>query len=221
MRLAAVVLGRVLASIETVDLNPHGSAFFPEIIQKVVGRFEFQKFPQTFEETDEDKGVNFFEGRWNGVTVDKLTIFRGAIIVDTSASTGDSERIMDEALTWAASDLGLTYQRGMIKGKQYVSDLTFYSDIELLAAHRALLNLREGIDNAAEKCFGQPLRYDITRLDLDFDKTQKPLVTAPFSIQRRGNAPFSEHKYFSEAALPTDVHVRLLEQFEVDLSGRG
>ncbi|MFY9560750.1 MAG: hypothetical protein WAQ52_10995 [Terriglobales bacterium] len=219
MRLAAIVLARVLGYVETAELNPGGSAFFPELIQKIVERFEFQKYPQTFEETNEDKGVEFIEGRWNGVTVDKFTIFRGALIVDTSASTADSERILDEALTWATTECGINYKPGMIRRKQYVSDLTFYSDIGLLAAHPALLKLQKAVTDYEEKYLGQRLEYDLTHFGLDFDHTRNPLIAAPFSIQRRGNALFSENKYFSEAALPTDVHIKLLEQFEADLGG--
>jgi hypothetical protein len=219
MRLAAVPLARVLAHIEVADLNPQGSVFFPELIQKIVERFEFQKFPLRFEDTDENKGVEFLEGRWNGVNVNKLTIFTGALIVDTSASTAHSEAILEEALAWAATNCGINYKPGMIKRKQYVSDITFYSEVRLLAAHIALLNLRKSVTDYAEKYFGQRLEYELTHLGLDFDHTLNPLVAAPFSIQRRGNALFSENKYFSEAALPTDVHIKLLEQFEADLSG--
>jgi hypothetical protein len=219
MQLAAVPLARVLAYVETAELNPGGSVFFPELIQKVVERFEFQKYPQTFEETDEDKGVTFIEGRWNGLNVDKFTIFRGALIVDTSTSTADSERILDEALTWATAECGISYKSGMIRRKQYVSDLTFYSDVKLLAVHPALLKLQKAVTDHEEKYLGQRMEYDLTHFGLDFDHSLNPLVTAPFSIQRRGNALFSENKYFSEAALPTDVHIKLLEQFESDLSG--
>lgn len=219
MRLAAIVLARVLGYVETADLNPGGSVFFPELIQKIVERFEFQRYPQTFEETNEDKGVEFVEGRWNGVTVDKFTIFRGALIVDTSASTADSERILDEALTWAAIECGINYKPGMIRRKQYLSDLTFYSDISLLAVHPALLKLQKTVTDQEEKYLGQRLKYDLTHFGLDFDHTLNPLIAAPFSIQRRGNALFSENKYFSEAALPTDVHIKLLQEFEADLSG--
>jgi hypothetical protein len=219
MQLAAVPLARVLGYIEVADLNPRGSVFFPELIQKVVERFEFKKFPRSFEETDENKGVEFFEGRWNGINVNKLTIFTGAVIVDTSASTAHSETILEESLTWAATDCGINYKPGMIKKKQYVSDVTFYSDVRLLAAHQALLNLRKSLTDQTETYFGRRLECELTYLGFDFDHTLNPLVAAPFSIQRRGNALFSENKYFSEAALPTDVHIKLLEQFEADLSG--
>jgi hypothetical protein len=83
-----------------------------------------------------------------------------------------------------------------------------------------MFNLQNRVTEAASAAFGQPLNYDVTHFGLDFDKTATPLVAAPFSIQRRGNALFSENKYFSEAPLPTDAHIRLLEQFETDLTAR-
>ncbi len=219
MQLASVPLARVLAYIETTELNPRGSAFFPELIQRIVERFEFQKYPQSFEETNEEKGVNFFEGRWNGVNVSKLTIFTGALIVDTSSSTADSDTIVEEALLWAATDLGLNYKPGMIKRRQYISDLVFYSDIQLLAVHPAFVNLQKAVTETAAQYLWQRREYDMTHFGLDFDKTLTPLISAPFSIQRRGNALFTENKYFSEAPFPTDVHVKLIEQLEADLSG--
>jgi hypothetical protein len=218
MQLASVPLARALAYIETTELNPKGSAFFPALIEKIVERFEFQKYPQTFEQTNEDKGVEFFEGRWNGVNVNKLAIFTGAIIVDTSASTTESERIIDEALLWGAADLGLNYKTGMIQRRQYVSDIVFYSNIRLLEVHPAFTKLQRAVTDAGEKYLWQRREYDLTHFGLDFDKTLAPLISAPFSIQRRGNALFATNKYFSEAPFPTEVHIRLLEQLESDLT---
>jgi hypothetical protein len=40
---------------------------------------------------------------------------------------------------------------------------------------------------------------------------------APFSITRRAESRFSENKYFSEAPLPTDIHISLLEEFEAEV----
>jgi hypothetical protein len=217
MRQVSVVLARVLAYVESVDLNPGGTVFFPDLIRALVQKMEFQKYPTTFEEMDEEKGVNFIEGRWGHVTVDKLTIFRGALVVDTRVSTSDTEGLMHECLSWAADELGIRYTPEMIKRRQYISDLTFCSDFDLLSAHRAFVDLQRAVSEKVSTLLGQRLDYQFTRFDLDFDKQTTPLISAPFSIQRRGQVPFSEHKYFSEAALPTDIHIRLLEQFETDL----
>jgi|SRR5580698_994610 hypothetical protein len=218
MQLLSVPLARVLAYIEGTELNPQGSAFFPEVIERLIERFQFQKYPQSFEETDEQKGVNFFEGRWNGVNVTKLTIFTGAIVVDTGTSTEASEKILEEALIWGAQELGLTYEPGMIKRRQYISDIVFSSEIDLLAVHPAFVNLQKAVTDLGEKFLWQRRPYELTHFGLDFDHTLNPLIAAPFSIQRRGNALFSEQKYFSEAPLPTRVHVKLVEQLEADLA---
>jgi len=67
---------------------------------------------------------------------------------------------------------------------------------------------------------GENLKYDLSILSIDYDQLTRKHPLGRFSIQRRDNTPFSENKYFSDAPLPTDVHLRLLEQFERDLSGK-
>jgi hypothetical protein len=218
MQLLSVPLARVLAFIEGGELNPQGSVFFPEIMPKLIERFEFQKYPQSYEETDEEKGVNFFDGRWNGTNVRKLTVFTGALVVDTSTSTEASERVLEEALTWGAQELGLTYKPGMIKRRQYISDIVFQSDIKILAVHSAFTNLQKSLTDASETYLWQRRQYELTHFGLDFDHTMNPLQAVPFSIQRRGNVLFGENRYFSEAPLPTSVHAKLIEQFEADLA---
>ena len=220
MQLVSVPLARVLAYIEGAELNAQGKAFFPEIIGSLIERFQFQKYPKNFEETNEDKGVNFFEGRWKGINVNKLTIFTGALIVDTSTSTEASEQVLEEALTWGAQELGLTYKSGMIKRKQYISDIVINSDIDLLAVHPAFANLQKAVTDVGEQYLWQRRPYELTHFGRDFDHTLNPLIAAPFSIQRRGNALFSEKKYFSEAPMPTKVHIGLIEKLEADL-GKG
>ena len=217
MKLSAVILARVLAFIETFDLDPNGSVFFPASIGGIVERFKFQKFPKTFEETDEQQGVNFLEGVWNGVTIDKLTIFQGALVIDTRSSTEVSETILHEALLWAAGKFGFHYEPKMISRKRYLSDLTFYSDAPLLVTNSALLNLAASLSNHMEKIIGERLEYHPYRIDIDFDRTNRQMPIAGLNIQRRAEVPFSENKYFSEAPLPTDIHIKLLEQFESDI----
>lgn len=218
MQLSAVTHARYLGFVETYDLNPRGKVFFPQILTALVERCNFQKFPKEYNELDEQKGVDFLEGKWGEVTVDKLTIYRDGILIDTRSSTTDSERIFNEVLVWAASEFGVVYRPEMIKRKAYVSGLTFYSQIPLLAAlNPALAALSDRISKAVSEIFHVDFQYEPTVITTHYDVSLKQIPVAAFTIQRRLQIPFSENKYFSEAPLPTDLHWELLQDFEAAL----
>jgi len=43
----AILLARTLGYVETFDLNPRGKVFFsPDVVQEIVQRYKFQKFPK-------------------------------------------------------------------------------------------------------------------------------------------------------------------------------
>lgn len=218
MELSAVTLARCIGFVEMFDLNPRGRVFFPEILEALVKRCHFQKFPKEYSELDERKGVDFLEGKWGEVTVDKLTLYQDGILIDTHSSTADSERILHEALSWAASEFGVTYRPEMIKRKAYVSGLTFYSEAPILAALNPTLSaLSDRISRAVSEIFRNDFRYEPTGITAHYDLSLKQIPVAAFTIQRRLQTPFSENKYFSEAPLPTDVHLELLKEFEANL----
>lgn len=218
MQISAVTLARFIGFVETFDLNPRGKVFFPEILEALVKRCHFQKFPKEYSELDAQKGVDFLEGKWGEVTVDRLTIYQDGILIDTHSSTADSERILDEALSWAASEFGVTYRHEMVKRKGYVSNLTFYSEAPLLATlNPTLLTLSDGVGRAVSEILRGDFKYEPVGITVHYDQSLKQIPVAAFTIQRRVQTPFSENKYFSEAPLPTDVHWKLLQEFEADL----
>jgi hypothetical protein len=57
---------------------------------------------------------------------------------------------------------------------------------------------------------GSPAKQHIAALLFRND----PSMDALFTFERRSGAPFSENKYFSYAALPTDAHMGVLEKIE-------
>ena len=223
MELSAILLARYIGFVETLDLDARGKVFFPELLEAIVTRFNFQKFPKEFDEIDPDKGVEFLGGKWGGTTVEKLTIYRDGILVDTRASTDDSERVLEETLLWATSELGIVYRPGMIKRKAYVSELTFYSDVPLLAGlNPALTKLSHNVKKSLSDLFGESVKYEPFNVSLNSEQVAILRAIPAFTIARRLETPFSENKYFSGAPLPTDRHLALLEQFESEmLSGLG
>jgi hypothetical protein len=217
VRLSAFILARVLGYVEAFDLNPKGKVFFPEVIPAIVDRYNFQKFPKTLEELDESKGIEFHEGKAGNTVIQRAVIFNTLLIVETRSNTDDSMEILEEMLTWAADKFGFNYRPGMIKRFAYVSDLSFYSDVPLLNVAPALTNLAEKTGKAVSEIWRQTVRYEPLNLVVGHDPLSRKYGLAPFSITRRAESLFSENKYFSEAPLPTDLHLSMLEEFEAEI----
>jgi len=141
-------------------------------------------------------------------------IFNTLLLVETRSNTTDSKQILEEMLNWAAEKFGLNYHPGMIKRFAYVSDLTFHSDIPLLSVNPALTNLAQKTSKAASEIWQEPVQYEPMNLIVGHDPMSRKYGIAHFSVARRAESRFSENKYFSEAPLPTDVHLSLLDEFE-------
>ena len=124
---------------------------------------------------------------------------------------------MEEMLAWGADKLGLNYKPGMINRFAYVSDLSFYSDVPILGVSHAVTRLADKTSKALSEIWQEPIRYDPINVMVGHDPLSRKYGIAPFSISRRAEARFAENKYFSEAPLPTDMHLAMLEEFEADL----
>ncbi len=106
----------------------------------------------------------------------------------------------------------------MLKRWQFWSQVTFYSKAPLSGAHSAFQQLADGVTKSVVETSGENVRYEFSSFNINHDLLERKHPLGVFTIQRRDNTPFSENKYFSDAPLPTDVHLKLLEQFEADLS---
>jgi hypothetical protein len=217
LQLAAVINARVLAYIESFDLTPRGEVFYPDLVQELVKRYSFQKFPQKLDDFDESKGVEFLEGKVGNKTIQKFVIFNGLLVLETRSSTTDSKEILHGMLEWGAAKFSLTYRPEMIKHHAYISDLSFYSTVPLLAVSPALTSLAAKTSKHLSDIWQEPVEYESVNLAIGHDPMARKYGIAAFSITRRAESRFSENKYFSEAPLPTDVHISLLEEFERDI----
>jgi hypothetical protein len=192
--------------------------FWPDVVPEIVRRYGFQKFPTKLEDFDEEKGVEFLEGKIAGKVIHKFAIYNTLIVVETRSNTADSKQILEDALEWGAEKLGLKYVPGMIKRFAYVSDLSFYSEVPILSANPALENLATKTSKLVSEIWQEPIRYEALNITIGHDPLARKYGIAPFSITRRAEARFSENKYFSEAPLPTDVHLKLLEEYEKEIA---
>jgi hypothetical protein len=218
VKLSAIMLARAIALVETSDLNPRGQVFGPDLVRALVERYNFQKFPQTPDEFDEGKGVEFITGKAGTTVVEKFTVWRAGLGLETRSSTDDSKQILEGMLEWGAERFGLAYTSGMIKRWMYVSNVTFYSNVPLLALlSDPLAKLSRRTSESLSQILGERIEYETVMVTVHHDVLTRKFSPAPFSIQRRVETPFADNKYYSEAPLPTDVHIELLREFEADV----
>jgi hypothetical protein len=215
VQLAAVVLARTLGYVEVYDLSPRGRVFVPDVVKGIVERYNFQRFPAKPEELDLAKGLVFEEGRIANKVIQKLSIFDTLIALETRSNTDESKQIIEEMLTWAATKFKISYAPGSIKRHAYVSGVSFYSDVP------ALLNVGSPLDILAAKTstalsdiWQEPMDYQTVGIAVGHDILSRKNAIAQFTLTRRSEARFSENKYYSEAPLPTDLHIALLGEFE-------
>lgn len=203
--------------METYDLAPRGTVFWPDAARAIAERFAFQKYPQALEQFDEQKGVEFHYGKWNGLVVEKLTIFNTLITLETRSNTSDSKKILEDMLLWATAKFKLNYKPGDIKKFGYVSSVTFYSDAPLLEPVAPISTLAAKTSKLVSEFWGENIKYEGLQISVGHDPLLRRYGIANFFITHRAETKFSEHKYFSEAPLPTDDHLRLLEEYEKEV----
>jgi hypothetical protein len=86
-----------------------------------------------------------------------------------------------------------------------------------LGVSPALAKLAAKTSTALTDIWQEPVQYETTNLAVGHDPMARKYGIAPFSITHRAESRFSENKYFSEAPLPTDTHISLLEEFEAEI----
>jgi hypothetical protein len=220
MKRSSIVLARCIGFVETYDLSPNGRLFFTDLVRELVSRYEFQKFPKDYSEFDETKGIEFLEGRRGEDVIWRLAIYNTGVLVDTRSNTTLSREIMEEAFLWAKDTFGLNYEPGMVKRFAYISQVTFYSEGTLSMLNPVLSRIARRVTQAVSEFQKAKVDYETATLGIHHDALDRKNQVAGFVVSPRIETPLSEHKYFSEAPLTTDLHWELLEELEAALLGR-
>ena len=218
MRLVSVLLARSLAFVEISELNPFGKVYLPDLITKLVQQYGFHIYPIKPEELDLNKGIEFHLGRSGNRVIERLVIYSAATMVETHSSTDESKEILLDIFNWAKDAFGITYEKGAIKRWAYISNILFYTDFPLLASFSPPLEtLASKTTKVVSEIFHEELKYESLAINIGHDPTKRKNGIAGLIIQHRADAPFSDNKYYSEAPLPTNLHIKFLEEFEADV----
>jgi hypothetical protein len=217
VELSAILLARVISFFETVDIMPRHGIFFPELVKEIVQRYNFQKFPGTFDEWNSPEGAQFLVGKQDKIVIDRLIVYNNGLQLETHAGTADSKRIQEELLAWARDEFGIAYGPDTVKRWAYVSGVTFHSNVPILVTG-PIERLARNITDEISRILGDETVYQPTGFNIGHDLLLRKYARASFTLHRRAEVPFAENKYFSEAPLPTEIHLDLLARYEKDVT---
>jgi len=217
MKFSAIELSRVLAFVDWNDLTPYGSLSLIKIAPRLVEKLEFSSFPKTLEQFDESKGIVFEDGLWNDIPIQKMTIYNNGIMLDTRKGTEASLSAVKEIFEWAVIEFGLAIPEYGLQKIRFLNRFTFFSDALADVGGNPIRRLAASLSEHVAEITGQTRRYETIRIDIDFDRMEQQVPIAPLTIQRRITSPFEQNKFFTEAPLPTDTHIALIQQLEADI----
>ena len=213
MKLLSVGLARALWFMDTNELNPGGKDIFTHLFPSLVEDYKFKTYPKQGDDLSE--GMKFTLGEWvredGTVLVLNLTIFKDGIAADTWSSTRDSEEFLKTALE-GLSQLGFAYDPEIVRRKAYVSQVNIKCSRPLSALNPGLAEFASRLSSAVGGT-----EFDMAAIELWPDQAPA-LKPANFSFQRKIGEPSNSDRYWSQAALPTDRHLELLEELEALLS---
>jgi hypothetical protein len=194
------------------DLNPGGKDIFAHLIPALTDVYNFKTSPQPTDDFKE--GMKFTNGEFvkddGTVLALNITVFTDGIFADTFSSSDDSERVLEEALSGLPA-FGFSYDPSMIRKKAYDSQLHVYCSRRLSTLNPKLAELAAKLSTEGQSTF------DFSAIEFWPDQT---LVFKPprFSFQKKIGDAFAENRYWSQAPLPTDKHLQVLNELEELLS---
>jgi hypothetical protein len=220
MEILAVRLARFIVYFPTDELNPRGRRLIDKFLPAFIERYDFRKYPEKPDEYDEEKGIKFELGRWrDDIAISQLVLYSNGILVDTLSSTDDAEAMLKDALIWSAEEFEFRYRPDMLNRKAYISELIVRSEVTLEALNPKLKGLSERLSKYISDKEDHTLAFEPTAISFWFDTLKLKIPGVPFRFDRLADTPFSEMKYWSQAPLPTNEHIKFLQDFEAALKG--
>jgi CCR4-NOT transcriptional regulation complex NOT5 subunit len=210
-------LGRVMLLTAAEEFNPAAAPFY-EFTKALVDRYGFAKSPKTLEEWQNQSGAEFLYGRWEGTEITRLQVYARGVALDTKVSTEESNRVLDEMLSWAAERLKITFRASSQHRRLIQSELVFTSDMSLDAINPAVKVIADALSTSVSAQWRQTFSYQTSGFALGVDESNVKFPPTRFRLEMREGSAFADKAYYSLAPVHTDQHKQMLQRIEAALT---
>lgn len=217
MKIETVISAKALWFVDLRYLSPRGR----DVLKLITPRLQHWYGFATPKDFDQIKGVRFEAGefspseRADDMTGVSLTVYHNGLVAECSTSTDDSDAFLERAFFRLAEERSISYDPGMIRKRNYASEVIARSDRDLDLGRLAPVYtaLSQMIYPSGER----GLSWSAISLDID---QLAPERQVPFRFERRAGVSFREGLYYSHGPISTANHQMVLDILEECFSER-
>jgi hypothetical protein len=192
------------------------------LFRKFEDRYGFLQGPRMATDYNLDSGIAFLRGQYKATTITKFSLYRNGVLAEANARTDEIDNFLDDAFSWASTELGFNAFDEPSLRRAYLSQLEVELDIDLAQAFADFLKFGRSISDVV-RTYGQNTgEFGIISLAMHCDvlSLDPPKPGAAFTVARREGKPYEDNVYFASAPLTTTDHIRILGEFQAMLTSR-
>ena len=215
MKLVSLEGSRVV-SLAMIQVTK-GQPYVPEVIESIVSRYEFLKFPSTFEELASDTKI-FSIGRWRNTQIDELALYGDGLIVSSKSDTELLDKLVEDIYETASEKYGLNRLSSPKETRQFESALVVHLDKDVTKRLSFLSGLTNDLNGFVSQYGLGDFDFVPSGIHLEADPVRYPTRRPrAFTLARRVSTPYEDGYWYSAAPLKTQDHLAVLENLETAL----
>lgn len=221
MKLLSVVGGRVGIYVPLSDIAPLSGLYLPDVAGAITERYAFAQTPKFDPDSLAKLGVAFGMGKFSASGEERnirtLNLYNDGIIADCY-STEEAVLFVQDLLKWAGEKFELRIS-AMPDGRplHLVSALVVEFPESVATAFSKFAAVLELARQTFHATYGVERDVAVTTFNFNIDPStvSGPVAQSPgFAIERELNQPYSLNRFWSQAPVHTQDHIRILERFE-------
>ena len=223
MKLIGTEVGRVVALMMSEDWRPQKLGA-QDLIRLIQERYTFVYAPNhslPWEEVQKG-GLKFQLGKITienrSIPIQDMTFWNDGIVINAS-NTKDAEEVLENLFILAHETLGVRDLKNTGR-RLFLSNLVVEFDQSINSIISKYSDFSETLNKFMEATYSVELPMQVRSVSFHYDELTIPpwIKVAPFSIDRRLTYKYSDNRFFCEAPLRSEDHLKALELFENILS---
>jgi hypothetical protein len=241
VKLVAIETGRAGIIVPIEEVLPLTGIYLPDLSASIAERYSFVSSPILAPLSElQNKGAEFQLGKFQAARENELYPLASARlgklgaddgehniqslrivsegIIASAWSTEAARRFLEDFFAWASDKHGLRTESEAFSRYFFLSQLIIEFEEPVDKIIRNFEALSSSVGKTFRETYGADNQFQFSSLSIDYDRTilsdSNLNQLSQFMVARQIDKPFSSNRFFCQAPLRTEDHIRLLEELE-------